>query len=224
MKIHETLKFKSGDALHPHVLYEYGSDPIYIDGRVQFDVIGDVKFNSVKLANTRHTMDMHHKAKITIGKESGIIFQQLPKFKPEIPEYVPVEDVPETPQTPEEQLNAYIEAYLRSKGIIQSEDITDRAEQLQTYDEEDDDDDFFMPIDTESLVLEDTETTTPIPETQYRQDELSDGDIQPSAELQPEDTNPLAEETEQTARLRSDESISIEKSEPEPTQKTGESE
>ena len=91
-KIMSTENYKSGEPIFPGILYT-GEDPIILEGKVTFRVLGTVLMNGVKISHTNMTVFLSKATQFELMPKSGILFMDAPKI-PSEPAVLPELDPP----------------------------------------------------------------------------------------------------------------------------------
>lgn len=152
-KIIDNLKYEGGN-VHPHFLYVYGSTPMILQGKVHFQAIGSITMNGVKIVNQDMMVELAKPTEFKILKDSAILFHSTPSLAKDIPAFTPVPPVPDMMDAAERQMRMMFEQWAKDRGLVSDNEPTG-AEQEFDDDLDDDEDDFGIPLDTESLVIED---------------------------------------------------------------------
>lgn len=153
-KIHDYMTYEGGE-IRPFTLYISGSDPIILEGKVDFTIFGTCRMNGIKLNNASMHVSLAKATEFIVEKDSAILFNAAPIVAREVPENIPVPDVPDEMEHMERQMYMMFEQFLARKGYsLPAEGEGDSPSPMVDADDLDDEDqeyDFDIPLDPPSI-------------------------------------------------------------------------
>lgn len=159
IQIKQCIEYDSGSQVRDQVMYLAGSDPIILEGRVDFTAYGDVEMNGIKLHSARMAVELAKPTQFDIGDNSAILFHLVPRVAVEMPERIPVPDLPDQSDAMTLQMHMMFEDWAKSRGLIQDLPAEGEGESPSSLELDDDDldldqEDFDMdiPLDPSNLV------------------------------------------------------------------------
>lgn len=152
--IRDCLLYKSGEDVLPHVLYRGMSDPIILQGKVDFHVFGTVYLNGVKCTDTSMHINLAKPTQFEVTDESAILFHSAPLIakKCEEPEEVPA--VPDYQDAMTKQMHVLFNAWAKQQGLVVGESDSLPAEGADQFDDliEDEDSEFGYLYDEGQVI------------------------------------------------------------------------
>lgn len=152
----DVLKYDGGD-IKTGLLYINGSDPIILEGKVDFKAFGTVRMNGVKITDTEFHCRLSKPTEFKVEKDSAILFNSVPIVSKQIDGFIPVPDVPDMMDAQIAQMHMLFTQWAKAQGL-QVKDEGDSPSTNLDDDENmlDDEDlyDFDIPLDSNIADIE----------------------------------------------------------------------
>jgi len=191
MNINDTKKYIQDDQLEMFVLYTTDSDPIILEGKVDFMTLGTVRMNDIPLVNQRMSVSLAKPTQFEIAEDSALLFMSMPKLARH-PENVPAEPVPEYMDEMTSQMHMMFNQWAKSMGMQtpQEPDEELEAETIPEAVETDAEWEFDIPLDDEEptniIPLSTTAETMVTPEQDAGETEPDGEEVEAEPDLEHE--------------------------------------
>lgn len=185
IKILDTLTYKSGTEVLPNVLYTHKSDPILLQGRVYFQVLGKAILNSIPLESKTYKFNFRQVAELAVDMKSAVIIFNIEKPFVSVPEHLPVPPVPEHIDAHEALTRDIIQRVLSQYGLGRPKEGGSEADIDEQFGDEEFDDDFDFAPDTDSLLPDIQDEPEAVPDVQPIHETTNENEL-PAQDSTPE--------------------------------------